>query len=257
MHVGRVAPDGGKAITEYIRRTDFVGRLAFRRMTFSLCVRAETPAGPAFGVGVATDAPAVGALAPYASHRGAVSTQSFVNVRLGRRGIELLDDLAVGDALSGLLARDEDSARRQLHGVDDRGDAFAFTGDDCEGWCGHLVREERGVTAAGNMLANGGTLDAAVDAVLAGEDDASNDPVPDADLVLRLVDALDAGRDAGGDRRGHSSAAVLVRAPKTTAYHDLRVDEHDEPIAELRRVYEAAEAASGDFTEDEKGRIFE
>ncbi|MXR39983.1 DUF1028 domain-containing protein [Halobaculum sp. WSA2] len=226
-------------------------------MTFSLCVREETPAGPAFGVGVATDAPAVGALAPYASHRGAVSTQSFVNVRLGRRGIRLLDDVGVETALPGLLERDDDSDMRQLHGVDDEGGAFAFTGDSCEGWCGHLVREEEGVTAAGNMLANGDTLDAAVDTFLDGAAGASNDPVPDADLVPRLIDALEAGRDAGGDKRGHSSAAVLVKAPKTTAYHDLRVDEHDDPIAEIRRVYEAAEDASGDFTEEKKGRIFD
>lgn len=226
-------------------------------MTFSLCVRAETPEGPAFGVGVATDAPAVGALAPYVSHRGAVSTQSFVNVRLGRRGIALLDDIGVEDALPGVLARDEDAELRQLHGVDDAGEAFAFTGDNCDSWCGHLVRDDRGVTAAGNMLANGETLDAAVDAFLAGEDDASNDPVPDADLVQRLLDALNAGRDAGGDKRGHSSAAVLVKAPKTTAYHDLRVDEHEDPLAELRRVYDAAKAASGDFSEEKKSRIFD
>ncbi|WP_232688864.1 DUF1028 domain-containing protein [Halobacterium zhouii] len=226
-------------------------------MTFSLCVRAETPDGPAFGVAVSTDAPAVGALAPYVSHRGAVSTQSFVNVRLGRRGIELLDDLAVTDALDGVLSRDENAELRQLHGVDDRGDAYAFTGDGCESWCGHVVREDEGVTAAGNMLANGDTLEVAVDKFLGSAAAASNDPVPDADLVPRLVDALAAGRDAGGDKRGHTSAAVTVKAPETTVYHDLRVDEHDAPIEELRRVYEAAEAASGEFTEEKKSRIFD
>jgi len=226
-------------------------------MTFSLCVRAETPEGPAFGVGVATDAPAVGALAPYVSHQGAVSTQSFVNVRLGRRGIALLDDLAVSDALAGVLAQDEHSSLRQLHGVDARGDAYAFTGEDCDPWNGHLVREDEGVTAAGNMLANGETLDDAVETFLDSADDASDDPVPDADLVPRLVDALAAGRDAGGDGRGHTSAAVKVKAPQTTAYHDLRVDEHETPIDELRRVYEAAEEASDTFTESKKSRIFD
>ena len=226
-------------------------------MTFSLAVRAETPAGPAFGVGVATDAPAVGALAPYVSHIGAVSTQSFVNVRLGRRGIALLEDLTVSDALPGLLARDDDSELRQLHGVDDKGDAYAFTGDECEEWSGHRVEIEDGVTAAGNMLSSGETLDAAVDTFLATRDDASNDSVPDADLVPRLVDALAAGREVGGDHRGHTSAAVLVKAPQTTAYHDLRVDEHETPVSELKRIYQAAEAASDDFTESKKSRIFD
>ncbi|MFB6072185.1 MAG: DUF1028 domain-containing protein [Halobacterium sp.] len=226
-------------------------------MTFSLCVRAETPDGPAFGTAVATDAPAVGALAPYVSHDGAVSTQSFVNVRLGRRGVELLDYLSVTDALSGLLGRDEDSALRQLHGVDRRGDTFAFTGEDCEPWSGHVVRDADGVTAAGNMLANGDTLDAAVGAFLDSAADASNDPVSDADLTPRLVDALAAGRDAGGDKRGHSSAAVAVKAPDATAYHDLRVDEHETPIDELQRVYEAAADASEEFTESKRSRIFD
>ena len=87
-------------------------------MTFSICIREETDDGPTFGIGIATDAPAVGALAPYVSDRGAISTQSFVNVRLGRRGIDLLDDLAVDDALRGLLNRDERSDLRQVHGLD-------------------------------------------------------------------------------------------------------------------------------------------
>lgn len=225
-------------------------------MTFSLCVREETPAGPAFGVAVSTDAPAVGALAPCVSHDGAVSTQSFVNVRLGRRGVELLDDLAVEDALSGLLARDDDSPLRQLHGVD-TGGTFAFTGAECEEWCGHVEHEAEGVTAAGNMLANGETLAAAVETFLESRAVASNDPVPDADLVPRLVEALAAGRDVGGDKRGHTSAAVAVKAPTTTIYHDLRVDDHETPIEELRRVYESVEDASAEFTEEKRSRIFD
>ncbi len=76
-------------------------------------------------------------------------------------------------------------------------------------------------------------------------------------MVARLIDALAAGKEAGGDERGHSSAAVRVKAPKTEAYHDLRVDYHDEPIAELRQVYEAAREASEGFSENSKGRIFD
>lgn len=216
-------------------------------MTFSVCIREETDDGPVFGVGVATDAPAVGALAPCVSHDGAISTQSFVNVRLGRRGVALLPDLAVGDALSGLLEQDERSDLRQVHGVDSRGNAFAFSGGNCDGWFGHQVHEERGVTAAGNMLTGEETLDAAVAAL---DEEA-------ADTVERLIDALAAGKEAGGDKRGHTSAAVLVKAPETTAYHDLRVDNHETPIAELRRVYEDTRAASDGFSEDSKSRIFD
>ncbi len=221
-------------------------------MTFSICTHVPTAdhdagEGPAFAVAVATDAPAVGALCPYVSHDGAVATQSFVNVRLGRKGIRLLSDLAVDDALPGLLEQDEHSDLRQLHGVDRRGDTFAFTGENCDDWCGHEVRADDGVTAAGNMLAGEETLGAAVEAFLAG----------DGRLVERLLDALDAGVEAGGDKRGHSSAAVLVKAPQTTAFHDLRVDEHAEPVTELRRVYEAAYEASDGFSEESKERIFD
>jgi uncharacterized Ntn-hydrolase superfamily protein len=224
-------------------------------MTFSICVREETPDGHVFGVGVATDAPAVGALAPYVSHEGVISTQSFVNVRLGRRGIELLEDLPIDHALEGLLAVDDHARNRQVHGLDARGNAFAFSGENCDGWFGHEVREEdsddtddvTGITAAGNMLTGEETLAAAI----SGFEDAEGD------TVARLVGALAAGKEAGGDERGHSSAAVRVKTPKTEAYHDLRVDYHDEPIAELRRVYEAARDASEGFSEDSKGRIFD
>lgn len=254
-------------------------------MTFSVCIRERTEPstsdgtdagnGPVFGVGVATDAPAVGALAPYVSHDGVISTQSFVNVRLGRRGIELLEDVPIGHALEGLLAVDDHSQNRQVHGLDARGNAFAFSGDGCDGWFGHQVHDDAGITAAGNMLTGEETLDAAVerleesapiasDSTVADDaDEATNADATnathaaDADLVARLIDALAAGRNAGGDERGHSSAAVLVEAPKTEAYHDLRVDHHEEPIAELRRVYEAAKAASEEFSEDSKGRIFD
>jgi len=216
-------------------------------MTFSICVREESEDGTTFGVAVATDAPAVGALAPCVSHDGVISTQSFVNVRLGRRGVALLPDLAVGDALEGLLAQDDHAHRRQVHGLDARGNAYAFSGDGCDDWFGHQVHEDDGVTVAGNMLVGEATLDALVETYL----DA------DGDVVERLIDALAAGKAAGGDERGHTSAAVKVKAPQTTAYHDLRVDANDEPVAELRAVYEEARAASEGFSEESKARIFD
>ena len=222
-------------------------------MTFSICVREETNDGPTFGVAVATDAPAVGALAPCISHDGVISTQSFVNVRLGRRGVALLPDLGVDDALAGLLEQDDYSHLRQVHGLDARGNAFAFSGDGCDGWFGDQVHEERDVTVAGNMLVGEATLDALVEGFEVREDESDGDD----DIVSRLIDALAAGKEAGGDKRGHTSAAVLVKAPRTTAFHDLRVDAHEEPIAELRRVYETTKAASDGFSESSKERIFD
>ncbi|MEF8788917.1 MAG: DUF1028 domain-containing protein [Haloarculaceae archaeon] len=230
-------------------------------MTFSICVREPGDGdgdgdgdggdaageGPTFAVAVATDAPAVGALAPCVSHDGAISTQSFVNVRLGRRGIALLPDLGVDDALPGLLEQDDHHELRQVHGVDFRGNAYAFTGEDCDGWAGHRVEEPEGITAAGNMLVGPDTVDALVETYRESE----------GPIGRRLLDALDAGRDAGGDGRGHTSAAIAIKAPTTTAYHDLRVDEHETPIAELRRVYEATREASDGFSEDSKERIFD
>ncbi|RAW46124.1 DUF1028 domain-containing protein [Halorubrum sp. 48-1-W] len=221
-------------------------------MTFSICVQEESDAGTVYGVAVTTDAPAVGALAPYVSSRGAVSTQAFVNVRLGRRGIALLEDVPLEQALSGVLERDDHSELRQLHGVAD-GDVFAYTGDETDSWSGDETYPEAGVTVAGNMLAGPEALPAAADAFLATE---PADAV-DAGLVPRLIDALAAGVEVGGDKRGHSSAAVCVSAPKTTAYHDLRVDHADDPIAEIRRVYETAYDASDGFSEDSKERIFD
>jgi uncharacterized Ntn-hydrolase superfamily protein len=217
-------------------------------MTFSICIREVTDAGTTFGVGVATDAPAVGALAPCISHDGVVATQSFVNVRLGRRGVALLPDLTINDALDGLLTRDDHADLRQVHGLDAHGNAHAVSGEGCDGWFGHQVHAERGVTVAGNMLDSGDTLDTLVETFAGHDSD---------DVVAQLIDTLAAGKAAGGDKRGHTSAAVTVKAPQTTAYHDLRVDAHDEPIAELRRVYEQAKAASDGFSESSKERIFD
>lgn len=216
-------------------------------MTFSICIRETTDAGDMFGVGVATDAPAVGALAPHVSHDGAISTQSFVNIRLGRRGIALLPDLGVDDALDGLLARDDHADLRQVHGLDKHGNAHAVSGEGCEEWFGQQVHPEDGLTVAGNMLVGEDTLDALVETFLDRDDS----------VVAGLIDALAAGKAAGGDKRGHTSAAVAVKAPRTTAYHNLRVDAHDEPITELRRVYEETKAASEGFSEASKERIFD
>ncbi|MDZ5811893.1 DUF1028 domain-containing protein [Halorubrum sp. AD140] len=212
-------------------------------MTFSICVRERyTDDGGddqvRYGVAVTTRLPGVGTLCPFASADGAVATQSLVNVELGRKGIEYLGDgLAVEDALEALLNADEGREQRQLHGVDADG-TFAFSGEECHDWYGHVVGEN--YTVAGNLLTG---EDVVEDTAAAYASDAHGD----APLAERLIDALAAGQAAGGDRREDlevQSAALLVRNTETDEddpyYDDLRVDATETPVADLRETYEAA-----------------
>ncbi|MFB6296730.1 MAG: DUF1028 domain-containing protein [Halobacteriales archaeon] len=218
-------------------------------MTFSICVREryedeEGVEQTRFGVAVTTRLPAVGTLCPFANGHGAVATQSLVNVDLGRKGVQYLaDGLAVEDALSALLNADEGSAQRQLHGVDADG-AFAFSGEECKPWFGDRVGEN--YTVAGNLLTG---EDVIAETARAYEERAADGLGVEAEepLAGRLVDALDAGHAAGGDKRDDlhvQSAALLVsrtedREPEPY-YDDLRVDATETPIADLRETYDLA-----------------
>jgi uncharacterized Ntn-hydrolase superfamily protein len=197
--------------------------------TFSIAAR--DPLTGDFGVAVATARPAVGALVPWVSRRAALATQARVNTDLGRQGLALAEaGVPLAPGLEGLLAADPDREIRQLHGVDGRA-AFAHTGGQCVEWCGHVVGD--GFTVAGNMLAGEGVVKAMAEAFAAGAGE---------ELSARLLAALEAGQAAGGDKRGKQSAALLVAADRPTGYHNLRVDDHADPVAELRRVYEVAVA---------------
>ncbi|UPV72759.1 DUF1028 domain-containing protein [Halorussus limi] len=213
-------------------------------MTFSICVREEYEDDDGddqtrFGVAVTTRLPAVGTLCPFASENGAVATQSLVNVELGRKGVEYLDDgLAVEDALQALLNADEGAPQRQLHGVDSEG-TFAFSGEECKGWYGHV--EGDGYTVAGNLLTGESVVEETASAYEENRDDS------DAPLAERLVDALSAGHAEGGDKREDlrvQSAALLVETTEDREmepyYDDLRVDATETPIADLRETYELA-----------------
>jgi uncharacterized Ntn-hydrolase superfamily protein len=219
-----------------------LGRPDPNDVTFSICVHEEYvgedgEAHDRFGVAVTTRLPGVGALCPFASENAAVATQSYTNVELGRKGVEYVDDgLAVGDALEALLNADEGRPTRQLHGVDAEG-TFAFSGDECGGWYGHV--EGDGHTVAGNLLVGEEVVDATAAAYEAGD---RGEP-----LARRLVDALEAGYEAGGDAREDleiQSAALLVETTEARTpepyYRDLRVDASRTPVEDLRSTYEAA-----------------
>ncbi|HEV8674403.1 MAG TPA: DUF1028 domain-containing protein [Methylomirabilota bacterium] len=187
---------------------------------------ARCPRTGDFGVAVATARPAVGALVPWVSRRAAIATQARVNTDLGRHGLALIEQgVPIATALGALVEADPERELRQLHGVDER-HAFVHTGGRCVAWCGHVAGDA--FTVAGNMLVGGGVLEAMAAAFAARAED---------ELAARLLAALEAGQTAGGDKRGKQSAALLVAAAGPRGYHNLRVDDHADPVAELRRIY--------------------
>jgi len=198
--------------------------------TFSIVARCERSGE--LGVAVASAVPAVGSICPYLLPGvGAVSTQSWVNPYLA---IDLLAAMQAGAparaALDAVLASDAEAALRQLGVIGLQGAGAAFTGNGCTPWRGHLSGADFAVQ--GNMLLGEATLLAMRQAWLAD---------PAAALAERLLTALEAGDRAGGDLRGKQSAAVKTVGAEAYASVDLRVDEHPEPVDELRRIWRVAQ----------------
>ncbi len=180
------------------------------------------------GVAISTAVPAVGGRCPHVKLGvGAVATQGSTNVMLGVDGLRLMGlGLSPERALRALLEEDEGRELRQLGAVDAQGRCFAYTGSECFGWAGHMVGE--GFTLQGNMLVGEDTIGAMAESFRSSEGELSG----------RLLSALEAGQGAGGDRRGRVSAALLVASKDPKRHHDIRVDDHPDPVAELRRIYD-------------------
>jgi uncharacterized Ntn-hydrolase superfamily protein len=193
-------------------------------MTWSIIAR--DPSG-AFGVAIASRFFAVGALCPHAkSGVGALSTQALVNPLYGARALELLaQGKASAQVVHMLVAADAGRDHRQLHIIDAAGRTAAHTGSACIEWCGQLTGENYSV--AGNMLAGPQVIRATAAAYEAGAELA---------FAERLIAALEAGDAAGGDKRGKQAAALLIHGTEDYPLLDLRVDDHDNPLAELRRL---------------------
>ncbi|GAB2882455.1 hypothetical protein GCM10027093_17150 [Paraburkholderia jirisanensis] len=217
-------------------------------MTFSIVARcAQTGA---LGVAVSTAVPAVGAMCIYIRPGvGAVSTQSWVNPYLALHALERLEQGGTAQhALDDVLRSDPAAALRQIGIVDGAGHAAVWTGPQCTGWAGQ--RSGAAYTIQGNMLTGAATLDA-MQAAYETSDSCA--------LEERLMRALEAGQAAGGDKRGRQSAALKVMRDEAYASVDLRVDEHPDPVAELRRVFEVARLQVAPFiagmpTRDDPGR---
>ena len=196
-------------------------------MTWSIIAR---DTNGAFGVAIATRFFAVGALCPHAaSGAGALSTQALVNPHYGREGIELLRaGVPAAEVVRVLTAPDEGRDHRQLHVIDSGGRIGQHTGSKCVDWAGAVAGD--GFSVAGNMLANERVV-----AETARAYQASNKP-----FAERLIAALEAGEAAGGDKRGKQSAALIICSTESYADLNIRVDDHADPLAELRRLYEKA-----------------
>jgi uncharacterized Ntn-hydrolase superfamily protein len=178
--------------------------------------------------------PAVGSIVPWAEPLvGAVATQAWANPRYGPDGLALMrEGVPVDEIISGLTGADEHRSQRQLGIVDGKGRAAAYTGDACSAWAGG--RTGPCYAAQGNILVSGETVDALAEMFEA----TAAKPLPE-----RLLDCLDAAQAAGGDRRGQQSAALLVVGPEqgfaglSDTFVDLRVDDHERPLEELRRLF--------------------
>jgi len=197
--------------------------------TFSMVARCSKTS--ALGVCVSTAVPAVGNRVPHVEAGvGAIATQANTNILYGIHGLKLLKmGLSPQTALESMLKEDPGRETRQIIIIDRDGRTAAFTGTETIEWKGHLIG--KGYVVAGNMLVGSEVIEAMAQAFEGSE----------GELAERLMIALEAGQEAGGDKRGKKSAALLVASREQVGLPqllDLRVDEHPDPVRELRRTFE-------------------
>jgi uncharacterized Ntn-hydrolase superfamily protein len=200
--------------------------------------------------GVATQSKflAVGSVVPWAEpHVGAIATQAYANPRYGPDGLALLrEDLSAEEVVERLTSADDGRDHRQLGVVDSKGGSASYTGSECIPWAGG--RTGSNYAAQGNILMSGETVDAIAETF----ESSTGKPLAD-----RLIDCLAAAQAAGGDSRGQQSSALLVveedggYAGLSDVVVDLRADDHERPVEELRRLYGLHEQLFGKTPEDD------
>ncbi len=197
-------------------------------MTWSILARDEQGH---FGMAIASRFFAVGSLCVHSRRGvGAMSTQALMNPLYGPAGLDLLEQgRDANSTIATLIAGDEGREQRQVHILPHSGASAAHTGSACIDWCGHLSFE--GLSVAGNMLAGPEVIQATADTYLS----LSGRP-----MAERLLAAMEAGQAAGGDKRGKQSAALKIHDAEDYLQLDLRVDDHQDPLVELRRLYDVS-----------------
>ena len=207
--------------------------------TYSI-VACDLEAGQ-WGVSVQSKFLSVGSVVPWAEpHVGAIATQAYANPRYGPNGLDLLrQGLSAQEVVDRLTSEDDGRDHRQLGIVDGEGRAATYTGSECMDWAGGRTGE--GYAAQGNILVSKETVDA-----LAETFESSSGP-----LAERLIDCLASAQEAGGDSRGQQSSALLVverdggYARMSDVVVELRVEDHERPIEELRRIYKLRDEIFG------------
>lgn len=190
------------------------------------------------GVAVQSKFFGVGVVVPWAKAGvGAVATQSFANTTFGPRGLKMMEEgMSPEETMNALIETDDNPGMRQVGIVKSDGTGFTYTGKDCMAWAGGIVATtEDGITfaAQGNILASEKVVEAMAEAMHRNTH---------LDFAARLVSALIAGQEHGGDSRGMQSAALLVEKKGagyggyTDVKYDLRVDDSKNPFKELQRL---------------------
>jgi len=215
--------------------------------TFSIV--AYDPINGDWGVAVQSKFLAAAAVVSWArAGAGVVATQAHANLVYGPDGLDMMEDgISASEVINELINLDDGKDLRQVGMVDRNGDAAAFSGSKCNDWAGHIIGD--GYACQGNILIPG-TVEAMAE-MFEQEREGSGE------LADWLVNTLEAGQEAGGDKRGRQSAGVLVVREKggyggnNDRYMDLRVDDDPSPIRKLKKLVETHHLYFGEVDPDD------
>ncbi|MGD6848901.1 DUF1028 domain-containing protein [Rossellomorea aquimaris] len=215
-------------------------------MTYSIV--GYDPEEKEWGIAVQSKFLGVGSVVPFAKAGvGAVATQSYANTSYGPHALQLMEEGKTAEEALDIITKDDpERPLRQVGLIDAGGNAATFTGEGCYDWAGGQTGKH--FAAQGNILVDENTVKTMAETFESTT----------GSLAERLLHALDAGQDAGGDSRGMQSAALLVVKENggyggfNDRYIDLRVDDHPSPIKELKRIYLMHQLY---FKESEPGRV--